>query len=68
MTLDLNANLKVMKILHQKLKKILEQTDIYLTENNLTLNPIEQRGCFFFTNHTNLDSEFSFKGEVNKPA
>ena len=67
MTLVLYANLNVMKIFPKKLKKILEQTDKYLTENQLTLNA-DKTEMLFFTNHTNSDPEFSFKGEVIKPA
>ena len=51
----------------QKIEKILEQTDKYLTENQLTLNADEIE-MLFFTNQTNSDPEFSFKGEVIKPA
>ena len=47
--------------------KILEQTDKYLTENQLTLNA-DKREMLFFTNNTNSDPEFPFKGEVIKPA
>ena len=36
MTPVLYANLNVMKIFHKKIEKILEQTDKYLTENQLT--------------------------------
>ena len=63
MTLVLYENLNVMKIFPKKLKKILEQTDKYLTENQLTLNA-DKTGMLFFTNQTNSDPEFSFKGEV----
>ena len=51
----------------QKIEKLLEQTDKYLTENQLTLNA-DKIEMLFFTNHTNSDPEFSFKGEVIKPA
>ena len=51
----------------KKIEKILEQTDNYLTENQLTLNA-DKTEMLFFTNHTNSDPEFSFKGEVIKPA
>ena len=51
----------------QKILKKLEQTDKYLTENQLTLNA-DKTEMLFFTNHTNSDPEFSFKGEVIKPA
>ena len=51
----------------QKNVKILEQTDKYLTENQLTLNA-DKTEMLFFTNHTNSDPEFSIKGEVIKPA
>ena len=66
MTLVLYANLNVMKIF-LKIEKILEQTDKYLTENQLILNA-DKTEMVFFTNHANLDPEFSFKGEVIKPA
>ena len=49
----------------QKFEKILEQTDKYLTETQLTLKADEM---LFFTNHTHSDPEISFKGEVIKPA
>ena len=67
MTLVLYANLNVMKIFPKKIEKILEQTDKYMTENQLTLNS-DKTEMLFFTNHTNSDPEFSFKGEVIKPA
>ena len=51
----------------QKIEKILEQTHKYLTENQLTLNA-DKTEMLFFTNHTNSDPQFSFKGEVIKPA
>ena len=51
----------------QKIEKILEQTDKYLTENQLTLNA-DKTEMLFFTDHTNSDPEISFKGEVIKPA
>ena len=51
----------------QKIEKILEQTDKYLTENQLTLNA-DKTEMLFFTNHTNSHPEFSFKGEVIRPA
>ena len=51
----------------QKIEKILEQTDKHLTENQLTLNA-DKTEMLFFTNHTNSDPEFSFKGEVIKSA
>ena len=66
MTLVLYANLNVMKIFHQKIEKLLEQTDKYLTENQLTLNS-HKTEMLFFTNHTYSDPEFSSKGEVIKP-
>ena len=50
-----------------KIEKILEQTDKYLTENQLTLNA-DKTEVLFFTNHTNSDPEFSFKSQVIKPA
>ena len=67
MTLVLYANLNVMKIFPQKIEKILEQTDKYLTENQLTLNA-DKIEMLFFTDHTNSDPEISFKGGVIKPA
>ena len=51
----------------QKIEKILEQTDKYLTENQLTLNA-DKTEMLFFTDHTNSDPKISFKGEVIKPA
>ena len=51
----------------QKIEKILEQTDNYLTENQLNLNA-DKTEMLFFTNNTKSDPEFSFKGEVIKPA
>ena len=51
----------------QKIEKILEQTDTYLTQNQLTLNE-DKTEMFFFSNRTNSDPDFSFKGEVIKPA
>ena len=51
----------------QKIEKILEQTDKYLTENQLTLNA-DKTEMLFFTDHTNSDPEISFKDEVIKPA
>ena len=45
-----------------KIEKILEQTDKYLTENDLTLNA-DKTEMFFFKNHTNSDSGFTFKDE-----
>ena len=50
----------------QKIENILEQTDKYLTENQLPLNA-DKTAMLFFTNHTNSDPEFSFKGELFKP-
>ena len=50
-----------------KIEKLLEQTDKYLTENQLTLNA-DKTEMLFFTNLFNSDPEFSFKGEVIKPA
>ena len=50
----------------QKIEKI-EHADKYLTENQLTLNA-DKTEMLFFTNHTNSDPEFSFKGKVIKPA
>ena len=67
MTLVFYANLNVMKLFLEKIKKLSKQTDKYLTENQLTLNAAKAE-MLFFKNHTNLDSEFSFKGEVIKPA
>ena len=51
----------------QKIEKILEETDKYLTENQLPLNA-DKTAMLFFTNHTNSDPEFPFKGEFFKPA
>ena len=51
----------------QKIEKILEQTDKYLTENQLTLNA-DKTEMLFFINDTNSDPEFPFKGEIIKPA
>ena len=51
----------------QKIEKILEQTDKYLTENQLTLNA-DKTEMLLFTNHTISDPDFSFKGGVIKPA
>ena len=48
-----------------KIEKILEQTDKYLTENQLTLNA-DKTEMFFFTGHSNSDPEFSYKGKVTK--
>ena len=48
----------------KKVEKILEKTDKYLTENQLTLNA-KKTEILFFKNHTNSYPEFSFKGEVN---
>ena len=50
-----------------RIEKILEQTDNYLTKNKLTLNA-DKTELLFFTNQTSSDPEFSFKGEVIKPA
>ena len=44
-----------------------EQTDKYLTENHLTLNA-DKTETYFFTNHTNSDPEFSFRGEIIQTA
>ena len=65
MTLVLYSNLKVKKIFHKNIEKILEQTVKYLTENQVTLNA-DKTEMLFFTN--NSDPEFTFKGEVIKPA
>ena len=51
----------------QKIEKILEKTNKYLTENQLTLNA-DTTEMLFFTNHTYSDPEFSFKVEVIKSA
>ena len=51
----------------RKKQKILEQTDKYMTENQLTLIA-DKSEMLFFTNHTNSYPEFSFKGKVIKPA
>ena len=48
-------------------KKFLDQTDKNLTENQLVLKA-NKTEMLFFTNHTNADPEFIFKGEVIKPA
>ena len=59
-----------MKTFPQKLKKKLEQTGKYLAENQLTLNA-DKTEMLFFAYHINsdhLEAEFSFKGEVIKPA
>ena len=53
--------------IQKQIEKILEQTDKYMTENQLTLNA-DKTEMLFFTNHTNSDPEFSFKGEVIKQA
>ena len=45
------------KNIPQKIEKILEQTDKYLTENKLTLNA-DKTEMLFFTNHTNSNPEF----------
>ena len=51
----------------QKIEKNLEQTDNYLTENQLTSNA-DKTEMLFITNHTNSDSEFSFSGKFIKSA
>ena len=51
----------------KKIEKILEKTDKFLTENQLFFNA-DKTVMLFFTNHTNSDPEFSFKGEVIKSA
>ena len=51
----------------QNSEKILEQTDKYLTENQITLIA-DKTEMLFFTNHINSDPELSYKGEVIKPA
>ena len=51
----------------QKIEKIFEQTDKYLTENQLTLNA-DKTQMLLFTNHTISDPDFSFNGGVIKPA
>ena len=61
------CNFELNENIPQKIGKILEQTDNYLTENKLTLNA-DKAEMIFLTNHTNLDPEFSFKGKVIKPA
>ena len=63
MTLVLYANLNVMK-LFPKNEKILEQTDKYLTENQLTLNA-DRTEMLFFTNHTNSDPEFFLMAKLS---
>ena len=45
----------------------MEQTDNHMTENLLILK-CKKTEVPFFTNHTNSDAEFSFEGEVIKPA
>ena len=67
MTPVLYSNLKKNENIPQKIEKILEQTDKYLTQNQLTLNA-DKTEMLFFTNHTNSNPGFSFKGEVIKPA
>ena len=52
---------------NENVVKILEQTDNYLTEDKLTSNA-DKTEMLFFTNRTNSDPEFSFKGQVIKPA
>ena len=56
-----------MKMFPKITEKVLEQTDTNLTENQLTLNA-DKTKMIFFTNHSNADTEFSFKEEVIKPA
>ena len=51
----------------QKIEKVLEQTDKYLTENQLTLNA-NKTEMLFYTNHANSVLQFSFKGEIIEPA
>ena len=51
----------------QKIESIWEQTDKYLTENQITLYA-NKTEMLLFTNHTNWDPEFTFKDEVTKPA
>ena len=46
---------------------IQKQSDKYLTENQLTLNA-DKKEMLFFTNNTNSDPEFTFKGKFIKPA
>ena len=43
----------------QKIEKVLEQTDKYLTENQLTLNA-DKTEMLFFTDHTNSDGSRNF--------
>ena len=50
----------------QKIEKILEKTDKYLTAKQFNLKA-DKTEMLFFTNHTNSDPEFSFKEEVIKP-
>ena len=60
-----DENLKVTKKLQNKIeKKILEQTDKYLTENQFTLIADKTEMLLF----TNINSDPIFKGEVIKPA
>ena len=66
-TLVICANLNVIKVLHRKTEKLFKQTDKYLAENQLTLDA-DNAEMLFFTNHTNSDSEFSFKSKIIEPA
>ena len=67
MALVLDANVKVMKVFHKKMEKILKQTGKYLKENQLTPNA-DKTEMLFFTNHSDLDSESTFNEKVIKPA
>ena len=58
MTLVFYPNLNAMKIFYKKWKKILKQTDKYLTENQLTLNA-DKTEMLFFTNKTNSHPYFA---------
>ena len=51
----------------QRIEKKLEQTDKYLTENELAINA-DKTEMLFFTDHTNSDPEISFVCEVINPA
>ena len=48
------------------MKKILKQTNKYLTENPLILNANKTQ-MLFFKNHTSSALEFDFKDEIIKP-
>ena len=68
MTRVLNANLKVMKKSTENWKYFSAQRQIRDIESaQLTLNA-DKTEMLFLTNHTNSVPEFTFKGEVFKPA